>query len=54
MLSGKFMIGSAIILPKLMRLALFTGLLSILYFFFLDGLCRMMGLDPGRFEEQIT
>jgi len=50
-LSGKFFIGIHQVLPKIVNLSLFTGILSILYFTILDALSRLMGLIPGRFED---
>jgi hypothetical protein len=53
-LSGKFgAVSWSGVLPKLMRLAFFSGLLSVLYFILLDGFFRFLGLEPGRFEDDI-
>ena len=50
-LSGKFMIGIRFVLPKIIHLAVFTAMLSVLYFTVLDALSRRMGLIPGRFDD---
>lgn len=50
-LGGKWSVGLTIVLPKLAHLSLLCGILAVIYFTFLDMLCRMMGLNPGRFEE---
>lgn len=39
------------VLPKVFRLAVLSGLLSVAYFFLLDVAFRSAGLTPGRFEE---
>ncbi len=50
-LSGKVMVGLHVVLPTILHLSLFCGVLSVLYFTVLDFICRMVGVDPGRFEE---
>ncbi len=54
LLSGKFMVGWEYAFPKILRLALVTGVLSVFYFAFFDVLARMIGLDPGRIEDSLT
>lgn len=41
----------AAVLPKVLRLSVLCGLLSVAYFFAFDLVFRSLGLDPGRFEE---
>lgn len=50
-LSGKFSIGWANAIPKLFRLSVLSGALSIIYFFVLDRAFRLIDLEPGRFEN---
>jgi len=50
-LSGKFLVGWGHVFPKILRLSLITGILSIFYFGFFDLTARMIGLDPGRLED---
>jgi hypothetical protein len=50
-LSGKFSIGWAHAVPKIFRLAVLSGILSVVYFFILDRVFRLIDLEPGRFEN---
>jgi hypothetical protein len=50
-LSGKVSVGVHRVLPKILHLALFSGLLAIVYFAILDLFSRLMGLIPGRFND---
>ena len=50
--AGKFAIGLEHVLPRLGHLAVLTGFLAIIYFTGLDLFCRLVGVDPGRFEEE--
>lgn len=51
MFSGKVMIGWDIVARKIVRLSLWSGVLSVIYFTLLDACFRMVGLEPGRFDE---
>lgn len=50
-LSGKFFIGWTYVVSKLFHLSVFSGVLSIIYFFVLDRLFRLIDLDPSRLEN---
>jgi hypothetical protein len=50
-LSGKFFIGIQHVFAKIIHLAVFTGILSIIYFCILDLFSRFLGMVPGRFED---
>ncbi len=53
-LCGKFMIGWEYAFPKIVRLALVSGVLAVFYFIFFDSLARTIGLDPGRLEDGLS
>lgn len=54
MLSGKFMMDWGIVFGKIMRLAGISGILAVFYFGLLDPLFRVIGLNPGGFEEGLA
>ena len=53
LLGGKFMVSWNVVFPKLMHLSIFCGVLAILYFTIFDFFFRLVGLNPGRFEDDL-
>ncbi|MBI4025514.1 MAG: hypothetical protein HY360_11075 [Verrucomicrobia bacterium] len=48
---GKFPVHWAEVFRKVTRLAVCSGFLAVIYFTVLDIFFRLMGLNPGRFED---
>jgi hypothetical protein len=52
--AGKFPVGWVNVLPKLTRLSVFGGVLAVFYFAILDAIFRLLGFEPGRFDDSPT
>jgi cell shape-determining protein MreD len=52
--SGKVSIGVGVAMPHILKMSVACGVLAILYFQSLDLLYRLMGHNPGRFEDSIS